>query len=118
MVQIKNRVHGADSLVGTKLLQCLSAAGPIVSNQFAVNTDLSLQLAKQVKKSVFTNGDILTSTVLTGIKVFCQRSMDHPTEFEHHFCVNTQVKGEYDTFHPDQLLLIHTECQPDAILTL
>jgi hypothetical protein len=44
----KNEAHGLSTMVGPKVLQKVANGGFIISNEYAVEAELSLNLAKQV----------------------------------------------------------------------
>jgi hypothetical protein len=48
MEVLKNDAHGVSTVVGPKVLQTVANAGCIISNEYAVKAELSLNLAKQV----------------------------------------------------------------------
>jgi hypothetical protein len=45
---LKNEAHGVSTMVGPKVLQMVANAGSIISNEYAVQAELSLKFAKQV----------------------------------------------------------------------
>jgi hypothetical protein len=48
MEVLKNDAHGASTVVGPKVLRTVADTGCIISNEYAVKAELSLNLAKQV----------------------------------------------------------------------
>jgi hypothetical protein len=54
MEVLKNDAHGVSSVVGPKVLWTVAKAGCIISNEYAVKAELSLNLAKQVGPYYFT----------------------------------------------------------------
>jgi hypothetical protein len=54
MEVLKNNTHGVSTVVGPKVLQTVANAGCIISNEYAVKAELSLNLAKQVGPYYFT----------------------------------------------------------------
>jgi hypothetical protein len=51
---LKNEAHGVSTMVGPKVLRTVANAGCIISNEYAVEAELSLNLAKQVGPYSFT----------------------------------------------------------------
>jgi hypothetical protein len=54
MEVLKYDAHGVSTLVGPKVLRIVANAGCIISNEYAVEAELSLNLAKQVGPYYFT----------------------------------------------------------------
>jgi hypothetical protein len=54
MEVLKNNAHGVSTVVGPKVLRTVANAGCIISNEYAVEAELSLNLAKQVGPYYFT----------------------------------------------------------------
>jgi hypothetical protein len=54
MEVLKNEAYGMSTMVGPKVLQMVSNIGSIISNDVAVQAELSLKLAKQVCLYSFT----------------------------------------------------------------
>jgi hypothetical protein len=54
MEVLKNEAYGMSTLVGPKVLRTVSNVGSIISNDYAVQVELSLKLAKQVCPYSFT----------------------------------------------------------------
>ena len=54
MEVLKNEAHGVSTVVGHKVLQTVANAGSIISNEYTVQAELSLKLAKQVHPYSFT----------------------------------------------------------------
>jgi hypothetical protein len=48
MKVLKNEAHGVSTMVGPKILRMLANAGSIMLNEYTVQAELSLKLAKQV----------------------------------------------------------------------
>jgi hypothetical protein len=48
MEVLKKEAHGMSTMVGPKVLWTVANAGSIISNEYAVQAELSLKLAKQV----------------------------------------------------------------------
>jgi hypothetical protein len=48
MEVLMNEAYGMSTMVGPKVLQIVANAGSIISNEVAVQAELSLKLAKQV----------------------------------------------------------------------
>jgi hypothetical protein len=61
MEVLKNEAHGVSTMVGPKVLQTVANAGSIISNEYAVQAELSLKLAKQVCPYSFTPMTVTTS---------------------------------------------------------
>jgi hypothetical protein len=54
MEVLKNEAHGVSTVVAPKVLWTVANAGCIISNEYAVQAELSLKLAKQVGPYSFT----------------------------------------------------------------
>ncbi len=54
MEVLKNEAHGMSTVVGPKVLWTVANAGCIISNEYAVQAELSIKLAKQVDPYSFT----------------------------------------------------------------
>ncbi len=54
MEVLKNEAHGVSTMVGLKVLWTFSNAGCIISNEYDVQAELLLKLAKQVGPYSFT----------------------------------------------------------------
>jgi hypothetical protein len=54
MEVLKNEAHGMSTMVGSKVLWTVANAGCIISNEYAVQAELSIKLAKQVGPYSFT----------------------------------------------------------------
>jgi hypothetical protein len=54
MEVLKNNAHGVSTVVGPKVLRTVANAGCIISNEYAVEAELSLNLANQVGPYYFT----------------------------------------------------------------
>jgi hypothetical protein len=54
MEVLKNEAHGVSTMVGPKVLWTVAKAGSIISNEYTVQAELSLKLAKQVHPYFFT----------------------------------------------------------------
>jgi hypothetical protein len=54
MEVLKNEAHGVSTVVGPKVLQTVANAGYFISNEYDVEAELSLNLAKQVGPYSFT----------------------------------------------------------------
>jgi hypothetical protein len=54
MEVLKNEAHWVSTVVGPKVLRTVANAGCIISNEYAVEAELSLNLAKQVGPYSFT----------------------------------------------------------------
>jgi hypothetical protein len=48
MELLKNEAHGVSTMAGPKVLWTVANAGSIILNEYAVQAELSLKLAKQV----------------------------------------------------------------------
>ena len=59
---LKNEAHGVSTMVGPKVLQTVANAGSIISNEYAVQAELSLKLAKQVCPYSFTQMTVAASS--------------------------------------------------------
>jgi hypothetical protein len=58
MEVLQNNAHGVSTVVGPKVLQTVANAGCIISNECAVEAELSLNLAKQVGHHTHPNGTV------------------------------------------------------------
>jgi hypothetical protein len=54
MEVLKNEAHGMSTLVGPKVLWTVANTGSIISNEYIIQAELSLKLAKQVHPDSFT----------------------------------------------------------------
>jgi hypothetical protein len=61
MEVLKNEAHGVSTVVGPKVLQMVANAGCIISNEYDVQAELSIKLAKQVGPSSFTPMSVAVS---------------------------------------------------------
>jgi hypothetical protein len=65
MEVLKNEAHGVSTMVGPKVLQTVANAGCVISNEYAVQAELSLKLAKQVDLKLAKQVDPYSFTPMT-----------------------------------------------------